>query len=288
MRIAIASGKGGTGKTMVSTNLAWHLARAGQQVAYVDTDVEEPNGHLFLHPAQLDRERVTVPVPLLPTGVCSGCGACQRSCAFGAIRALKDRVEVDPQRCHNCGACERVCEEGSLAHKPRALGTISHGELEGLQVWSARLDLGEPRAAPLILALLRALEQQRRLAPGLEILDVPPGTSCAAVAATRGADQVVLVTEPTPFGLHDLELAVEMCRALKLPISVVVNRADLGDDTQMEQLLRSQGIPLLAKIPFSREVAVAYARQQLAAREVPAFAAEMERLARELLIGAPG
>ena len=280
MRIAIASGKGGTGKTMVSTNLAWHLAQCGRDVAYVDTDVEEPNGHLFLQPKQLLEERYTVPVPVLPGGVCSGCGDCQRTCAFGAIVALKDSVELRTEQCHSCGACVLACKERSLAHEPRSIGTITSGETAGLQVWSALLDVGEPRAAPLILGLLHAVDRQRHA--GLEILDVPPGTSCAAVAATRDADKVVLVTEPTPFGLHDLKLAVEMCQALELPISVVINRADLGDDEEMKRYLERQGISLLGQIPFIREVAVAYARQQLAAQQVPAFREAMAGLAREL------
>lgn len=281
MRIAIASGKGGTGKTMVSTNLAWHLAQKGRQVTYVDTDVEEPNGHLFLRPGDLAKQRYSVPVPMLPGGVCSGCGDCQRTCAFGAIVALQDHVELDTNLCHSCGACRLACKDGTLAHEPRPLGTITHGTTEGLGVWSAALDVGEPRAAPLILGLLREVDRHRQ-GEVLEILDVPPGTSCAAVAATRDADHVVLVTEPTPFGFHDLELAVEMCHALKLQISVVINRADLGDGAEMIRFMERQEIPLLAQIPFLREVAVAYARQQLAAREVPAFREAMVRLAGEL------
>ncbi len=280
MRIAIASGKGGTGKTMVSTNLAWHLARGGHDVAYVDTDVEEPNGHLFLRPRNLQEQRYAIPVPVLPGGVCSGCGDCQRTCAFGAITALEDGVEVDHSRCHSCGACALACEDRSLAHEPRELGTITHGETGGLRVWSAALDVGEPRAAPLILGLLREVDRRRE--GSLEILDAPPGTSCAAVAAIRDADRVVLVTEPTPFGLHDLELAVEMCRALKQPISVLINRADLGDGQQMMRFMEQQGIPLLGQIPFSREVAVAYAHQELAARTVTSLREAMDRLGRDV------
>ena len=285
MRIAIASGKGGTGKTMVSTNLAWHLAREGRRVTYVDTDVEEPNGHLFLRPDPVVEERYAVQVPVLPGGHCSGCGDCQRICAFGAIEAHDDHVSVDTRRCHSCGACALICArtDGSLAREPRELGTISHGDVDGLGFWSALLDVGEPRAAPLILGLLKAVDRERT-GDGLEILDVPPGTSCAAVAATQGADRVVLVTEPTPFGLHDLELAVEMCHALRLPITVVINRADLGDGEQMLRFMEKQQIPLAARIPFSREVAVAYAREQLAARQVPAFAEAVAALAVELAL----
>ncbi len=285
MRIAIASGKGGTGKTMVSTNLAWHLTRQGRSVTYIDTDVEEPNGHLFLRPGDVDEERYTVQVPLLPDGRCSGCGDCQRVCAFGAIEAHADHVTVDNRRCHSCGACALICArtDGSLARVPRELGTISHGEVDGLGFWSASLDVGEPRAAPLILGLLKAVDRQRA-GEVLEIVDVPPGTSCAAVAATQHADRVVLVTEPTPFGLHDLELAVEMCHALRLPISVVINRADLGDGEQMLRFMEDKQIQLTARIPFLREVAVAYARQELAARVVPAFAESVAGLAEELAL----
>lgn len=279
MRIAIASGKGGTGKTLVSTNLAWYLAGAGQRVAYVDTDVEEPNGHIFLQPEQVQTHHFSMPVPELPGGVCSGCGACQRQCFFGAIEVRGRGVALEERLCHSCGACLLVCEEGALAERPRRLGTFTQGKRGPLTVWSGQLDVGEPKAAPLIGGLLRAVADERGDRPRLELLDVAPGTSCSAVAATRKADQVVLVTEPTPFGLHDLALAVEMCRALNLPIAVVLNRADLGDG-RVQRYLSDEEIPLLAEIPFMLEVAQAYARRQLAAEQVPAF--------QELLAGLAG
>ena len=279
MRIAVASGKGGTGKTLVSTNLSWTLAEAGRRVVYVDTDVEEPNGHLFLRPQQVEHQRFATPVPALRGEACSGCGRCEQVCTYHAIKALERGVEVSPQLCHGCGACQLACEEQALTEQPSELGTISRGSAGKLQVWSALLDIGSPRAAPLIAGLLEAVGQQRGGRDQVEVLDVPPGTSCAAVAATRGADQVVLVTEPTPFGLHDLELAVEMCHALKLPIAVVVNRSDLGDGA-VASFLEQQQIPLLGQIPFSREVAAAYARQHLAAKEVAEFRDRVEAIAR--------
>jgi MinD superfamily P-loop ATPase len=286
LRIAIASGKGGTGKTMLATNLAWLLSEEqGLEVSYVDTDVEEPNGHLFLHPEQVQETRFALPVPALHGGSCSGCGACQRACAYNAILALEDRVMVFSQLCHSCGVCLQVCEERALTENGREMGTIRRGRAGKISFWSARLDVGEARAAPLIDGLLEAVLRQGNGEPRLEILDVPPGTSCSAMAATRDADQVLLVTEPTPFGLHDLELAVEMCQALALPVSVIVNRADLGDG-QVLQFCKDNQIPLLAEIPFSREMAVAYARQRLAVREVPAFRRTLELLAARLRLEA--
>ena len=259
------------------------LAREGRRVTYVDTDVEEPNGHLFLRPDPVVEERYAVQVPVLPGGHCSGCGDCQRICAFGAIEAHDDHVSVDTRRCHSCGACALICArtDGSLAREPRELGTISHGDVDGLGFWSALLDVGEPRAAPLILGLLKAVDRERT-GDGLEILDVPPGTSCAAVAATQGADRVVLVTEPTPFGHHDLELAVEMCHAAGQPMGVIINRSDLGDSREMRAYLKDREIKLLAEVPFITEVAQAYARQQLAADEVPAFRRRLSKLVRKM------
>lgn len=285
--IAVASGKGGTGKTMLAANLAWFLARSNPQVIYVDTDVEEPNGHLLLHPEEVQKTRFSVPVPALRGDSCSGCGACEEHCSFGAIKVKGDGVVVQQRRCHSCGACLVACEEEALLDVDREMGTLHHGLAGALSFWSAQLDVGEPKAAPLITGLLQHVEQSSGF---IRVLDVPPGTSCSAMAATRHADLVVLITEPTPFGLHDLKLAVEMCKALRRPIAVVLNRADLGYGL-VQQYMAEQQIPLLAEIPFSREVAMAYARQQLAVDVVPAFSKILEQIAEAVkaLLGAePG
>jgi len=253
MRVCLASGKGGTGKTLLATNLAVHLARSSGSVTYLDADVEEPNGFLFLKPEVEREERLTVPVPALKTGVCSGCGECQRLCAYGAVLALDDRVMVFPELCHSCGGCLIVCPEKALVEAPREVGTLRTGRSGPLTCFEARLDVGEPRSAPLIERLL-----ERAPDDGIEVVDAPPGTSCSAVAAVRGADLLVLVTEPTPFGLHDLRVSVELARRLELRTVAVINRCDLGD-AGVGEFLTTEGIPVVAEIPFRRGIAETYA-----------------------------
>ena len=282
MRLAVASGKGGTGKTLVATNLAWHLADSGRAVTFVDTDVEAPNGHLFLHPRDLVESRLTVPFPVLRDGACSGCGECQEACAFNAIIALPDRVMVFPELCHACGGCLLACGEQALTETQREMGTLRRGHGSGVAFWDAVLDVGEAKAPPLIKGLLDAMDTEERTDDELVIMDAPPGISCNAVTTVRGADRVLLVTEPTPFGLHDLELAVAMCRTLDLPVAAVINRSDVGDG-QVRGWLEQESIPLLAEIPLSREVAGAYVNGDLAARVVPSFHQRVEEVARSVM-----
>jgi len=249
-------------------------------VTLADTDVEAPNAHLFLAPSQPAARPCEVPVPHLFAGTCSGCGACQTACAFNAILTLKDRVMVLPELCHGCGACVLVCEEQALGEKPRPIGTISTARSPSVPrdrmtlVWGT-LDVGEARAVPLVEEVLRGADA---IDHPIQIVDAPPGTACTAVAAVDGADLVLLVTEPTPFGLHDLELAVEMCRALRLPVAAVINRADLGD-RRVHALLEREGIPLLAEMPFSTELAQTYAADLLAGPRVPALRRALDRIA---------
>lgn len=283
MRIAVASGKGGTGKTLVATNLAWFLAKAGRAVAYVDADVEEPNGHLFLRPEIDEERRLSVPVPKLGALGCDDCGTCFDACAFGAIARADGRPGVDPLLCHGCGVCHLACPHRLIAEEDRPIGTVSLGRSGPLAFYSALLDMGEPRAAPLIRSLLSLVANQHRGKAIHEIVDVSPGTSCSAMAAARDADQVLLVTEPTPFGLHDLELALEMCQAMEKPIMVVINRADLGD-RRVQKYLKERDIPLLAEIPFSTDVAQAYARRELAGTRVPALGRVLESMVERLAL----
>ena len=268
MRVAVASGKGGTGKTLVSTSLAWLLARDAHPIAYVDADVEEPNGHLFLHPKLSNRQRYARPVPKLIGDACSGCGECQRFCQFNAIVALRDRIMLFPELCSSCGGCVLACRDRVLTEVPREIGTIETGiacagEDRPIRFLSATLDVGEARATPLIRGLLDRIEE-----PGIVLIDAPPGTSCSVMEIVSAVDLVVMVSEPTPFGLHDLALAVEMTRALGKPITAVVNRSDLGDGG-VQKYLASQQIEVAAEIPFRPEVAEAYAQGRIAAEASP-------------------
>ena len=273
MRVAVASGKGGTGKTLVATNLAWALAARRGDVTYLDVDVEAPNGHLFLQPTFTSVERHAVEIPTLDGWPCSGCGQCAEACQFGAIVAGADRVTVYPDLCHSCGVCVRACPEESLEETPRETGTLRRGHAGPLGFVDGTLDVGEVRAVPLIQAVAR---ESDRLA--LAILDAPPGTSCSAVAAVEDADLVLLVCEPTPFGLHDLELALQMCEALGLETAAIVNRSDIGDD-RVRSFLDAERVPVLAEVPFDREIAAACATGVLASTQVPGFALTMDALA---------
>ncbi len=273
MRVVVASGKGGTGKTLASTNLAWLAAERGLDAAYADVDVETPNGHLFLAPVLEREQRHAVPLPMLPSGRCDGCGACHELCQYHAILPLPDSVLVFPELCHNCGGCVRVCPSAALSELPHEDGTVREGRVGALRFLDGRLDVGEPRATPLIHEVLRRLEPA-----SLAFVDAPPGTSCSTVAALAGADRVLLVTEPTPFGLHDLRLALQLCRTVELPVGVVINRADLGDDRALRTLLEAERVPVLAAWRYDTELAVAVARGELAARRVPWFRDAVERL----------
>ena len=251
MRIAIASGKGGTGKTTVATALA--LVAEGP-VQLLDCDVEAPNAHIFLKPTVGPAEPVTVPVPHVDETKCTACGACGRLCRFSAIVSLKTTAMVFPELCHGCGGCSLVCESGAITEVAREVGVIERGRAGEIDFVHGRLKVGEAMSPPLIRAV-----KARAGTDGLTLIDAPPGTSCPVITALRGVDFVVLVTEPTPFGLNDLTLAVEMVRALALPCGVLINRADVGDDT-VRAYCRDEGVPVLAEIPDDRRIAEAYSR----------------------------
>lgn len=272
MKLAIASGKGGTGKTTVATNLAWVAGCKGGSVAYLDCDVEEPNGHLFLNPKITSRAPVGRLHPVVDEDKCTHCGQCGEICQYSAIVCMGEKVLVHPELCHSCGGCARVCQPGAIAEVTRGTGRLESGAAGPIQFVGGLLNIGEARSAPLI-------RQVKAAAPvaDLVILDSPPGTSCPVIESVRNVDFVLLVTEPTPFGLNDLKLAVEMVRAMKLPLGVVINRAGSGEERVLEYC-RAQNIEVLAEIPDDRRVAEAYSRGRLACDAVPEFRARIEDL----------
>jgi MinD superfamily P-loop ATPase len=272
MRIAIASGKGGTGKTTVATNLAHVAARSGRSVAYLDCDVEEPNGHIFLRPRIEETRSINKPVPVIDQRLCSHCGACSRICRYGAIASLPKQTLVYPELCHACGGCELVCPCDAIQEMPRSIGTLRIGNSGAIRFVDGTLNVGEAMSPP-------AIHVVKATAPNADLilLDTPPGTSCPAIEAVRGSDLVVLVTEPTPFGLHDLKLAVEMVRALGLPMGVVVNRAGIADG-EVLRYCAGRHVPVLGEIPDDRNVAEAYSRGQMIVDAVPEFARHIEDL----------
>lgn len=251
MIISIASGKGGTGKTTVATNLALSL---GADVSLLDCDVEEPNAHLFLHPTITSQVSVSTFIPKIDEELCSGCKKCAEICRFSALAVVGQKVLVFPELCHSCEGCMEVCGENAISRDQRELGVMESGNAGLVNFYSGRLRVGEAMSPPLIKKV-----RTRENESDTTIIDAPPGTSCPVIAAMKGADFVLMVTEPTPFGLHDLRLAVEAVKVLGIPSGLVINRSDMGDD-RVREYASSEGLEVLMEIPFAREIAEAYSQ----------------------------
>ncbi len=260
MIISIASGKGGTGKTTVATNLAVSL---GSAVQLLDCDVEEPNAHLFIHPVFDLTETVTTPVPEVDMDKCTLCGKCGEICQFKAIVVVGETVLPFEELCHSCGGCMAVCPEDAITEKGRELGVIQKGHRNGIEFIHGKLRVGEAMSPPLIKKVLSYTDPAR-----LTIVDAPPGTSCPVIESMKSADFVLLVTEPTPFGLHDLKLAVGAVNILDIPCGLVINRADLGDE-KVKEYADQENLPILMEIPFDRQIAEAYSRGELIVEAMP-------------------
>jgi MinD superfamily P-loop ATPase len=253
MKIAIASGKGGTGKTTIATNLAHHTAHLGREVQYLDCDVEEPNGHIFLKPQIERREEVAVDVPRVDLEKCTGCGKCGEICQYSAIVCIKEHsVLTFEQLCHSCGGCWRICPAGAIKPEPLNIGDIESGKAGDVDFVHGKLRVGCIRTPSLIKEVKGHIKDSH-----LAIVDVPPGTSCPVVEAVKGADFVLLVTEPTPFGLNDLKLAVDLVRKMKLPFAVAINRYGIGND-EVEKYCKAENIDICLKLPEDRRIAEAY------------------------------
>jgi MinD superfamily P-loop ATPase len=276
--VAVASGKGGTGKTTVSVSLA---LTATVPALYADCDVEEPDGALFLRPEIEEERAFTQLLPRFDTELCDGCGICHDVCAYKAI-LVAGKPLLFADRCHACGACAELCPQGAIREEPVARGTVRTGRRGGLAFVEGRLAVGE--ASP--TALVRAVREEACRDHRLVVLDASPGTSCPVIAAAHRSDFLVLVTEPTPLGLHDLGLAVEMGRALSLPMGVVINRSGEGDDGPVERFAATRGLPILARIPFDRRIAAAYARGEILVEAFPEHRERFEALWRAVLDGA--
>jgi MinD superfamily P-loop ATPase len=253
MIISVASGKGGTGKTLIATSLALSL-KDSRKVMLLDCDVEEPNAHVFLKPAITGSEPVNIQVPRVDEDKCTRCGKCAQVCAYNAIAVLGEHVLTFPQLCHGCGACSYICPEKAITEGPRGTGVVEWGHADGLEFVHGKLTVGEAMAPPVIR---RAKEHAN--SDGVVIIDVPPGTSCPVVEAVKGSNFCLLVTEPTPFGLNDLTLAVETMRELNIPCGVALNRAGVGD-AKIEEYCRKENIPILLTIPLDTEIARLYSK----------------------------
>jgi MinD superfamily P-loop ATPase len=262
MIISVASGKGGTGKTLVATSLALSL-KDRERVQLLDCDVEEPNAHVLLKPLITHSEAVSIPTPKVDEQKCSYCGKCAEVCAYNAIAILSKHVLVFPQLCHGCGACSYLCPEKAISEEVREIGVAESGDADGVEFAHGKLNVGEAMPTPVIRKVKELVNQD-----GIVIIDVPPGTSCPVVEAIKDSDFCLLVTEPTPFGLSDLVLAVETVRELKIPCGIVLNRAGVGDN-KVEEYCRKENIPILLTIPLDTEIARLYSRGVTLAEGMP-------------------
>lgn len=272
MQIAIASGKGGTGKTTIATSLGLSISRSSvddHPILLLDCDVEAPNAHLYLRPIITEQKEAAILLPQIDPAKCSACGRCVEVCQFHALALIGKKVLVFPQLCHGCGSCTLNCPEGAITEKPNPIGMLEAGQTEtGITFVQGILTISEPMPTPII----RQLKRWKKGEPDqIVILDAPPGASCSVVETVRGSDFVLLVTEPTPFGLHDLKQMVGILREMGIPAGVVINRDGIGDGA-LEAYCAAEELPVLLRIPFDRTIAEGTAQGQSLIDIYPAYA----------------
>jgi len=266
--ISVASGKGGTGKTTIAVNLALSLSN----VQLLDCDVEEPNCHIFIKPVFENKNTVFIPIPQVDSKKCDGCGRCQEFCAYNAIAVVNKEVLIFSELCHGCGSCTYFCPNDAIEEENKKIGIIEIGKKNGIQFVHGKLDVGMMMSPPVIRAVKKHINKKKTV-----IIDAPPGTSCPVITAINDTDFVILVTEPTPFGLNDLSLAVEVVRKLKIPFGVIINRSDLGNKKTDEYCVR-ENIPILMRIPFSKKIAEIYSRGDSIIETLPEYRENFQRL----------
>ena len=250
MILSIASGKGGTGKTTVAVNIALSL----KDVQLLDCDVEEPNVHLLLHPKVNEEKLVYVSTPQVNEELCDHCGKCSEFCEFNALFVTPEKVLVFTELCHSCGGCLLVCPKNAITEKNVQIGVVKKGVSEGVELVYGELNVGEPISIPVIKEVKNQIKRNKTM-----IIDSPPGTSCPVIESVHGSDYCLLVSEPTPFGLHDLKIMVQVLDRLNIPFGVVINRAGIGD-RKIYEFCEEKGVPILFEIPFQREIAELYSR----------------------------
>jgi len=278
MIISVASGKGGTGKTTVAVS----LALSSGNVQFLDCDVEEPNAHIFLKPLIKGVYKAVTPVPRVDEEKCVYCGKCREVCAYHAIAVLpgmngrKGNILIFPHLCHGCAACGMFCPEGAIEEIDKEIGNIEIGNKADMQFVHGRLNIGEAMSPPVIRQVKSYINPTRTV-----IVDAPPGTSCPVITAVKGSDFCLLVTEPTPFGLNDLILAVEVLREMNIPFGVVINRCDIGDGA-VESYCGRESIEILMKIPFKKEIAQAYSRGEALVEAFPGYKEDFKDMLRKI------
>lgn len=272
MIISVASGKGGTGKTTIAVNLALSLSN----VQLLDCDVEEPNCHIFIKPVFENKNTVFIPIPQVDQKKCDGCGRCQEVCVYNAIAIVNRKVLIFPELCHGCGSCAYFCPHGAIKETNKDIGIIEIGKSGEIQFIHGKLNIGKMMAPPVIRAVKKHINKKKTV-----IIDVPPGTSCPVITAIKDTDFVILVTEPTPFGLNDLSLAVEVVRKLKIPFGVIINRSDLGNK-KTDEYCTGENIPILMRIPFSKKIAEIYSRGDSIIGTLPEYREKFQRLFKKI------
>jgi len=269
MIIAVASGKGGTGKTTIAVSLAQSIAR---NIVLIDCDVEEPNAHIFIQPAISKNKRVTVRIPQVDIKKCDFCGKCSSVCIFNAIAVTPWSVKIFSELCHSCGACTYFCPETAITEIDKNIGSIEIGKKDEIDFIQGRLNVGEAMATPIIKAIKKNISNTK-----YTIIDAPPGTTCSMVHSVMGAKYCILVTEPTPFGLNDLKLALEVLVKLKIPHGVIINRSDIGNE-DVEYFCQENDIKILMTIPFSRKIAEGYSLGKSLIDILPCYAEKFKKL----------
>jgi len=275
MKITIASGKGGTGKTTISTNLTSYIASMGNSVVLADLDVEEPNSALFLKTKLIHTQISNKMVPNWESTDCTLCGECAKNCNFNAIVAMPKEILVFKELCHSCYACSELCPTNSLPMKPTRIGEIKEFEIQDFPFIEGRLDLGQEMAVPLISQTIKYT--QEKYPNHIKIFDAPPGTSCPVIEASRDSDFVILITEATPFGLNDLTLAVETMRVLNQNFGVIINRYGIGDNG-VEEYCKKEKIPIITKIKNDKEVAKLYSKGKLIYKKIDHFRNSLDEI----------
>ena len=268
MIIAVASGKGGTGKTSVAVNMALSI----EKVQFLDCDVEEPNAHVLLKPQITRTEPVYLQVPVVNEKLCDHCGKCADFCQFNAIFVSPEKVLIFHELCHSCGGCAIICPMKAISEEQHRVGTLKFGSAGDLELVYGELEVGEPMAVPVIREVKRQIKSSKTV-----ILDSPPGTSCPVIETVKGSNFCILVTEPTPFGLHDLKITIEVLENMEIPFGVVVNRAGIGDKKAYEYC-REKGIPILLDIPYQRKIAELYSRGIPFSLEIPEWKPKFQTL----------